>query len=204
MSLVINGSGSITGLAVGGLPDGTVDSGTLATNSVDSAELIDGAVDDSHMAAMAASKLSGTVATARLPAGTVLQVVVGETTTQTVHNTTSFAATHISAAITPSSTSSKILVSVTSNLESNGAGERAVFSLYRGTTPIAEGHTLQPTGASGSIVFPIALSKLDAPSTANAVTYALYIKRTGATIVANINGGGSTTMGTIILSEIAV
>ena len=59
MSIVINGTGSISGLAVGGLPDGTVDAGTLATNSVDSAELIDGAVDNSHMAAMAASKLTG-------------------------------------------------------------------------------------------------------------------------------------------------
>ena len=69
MAIVINGSGTVTGLAVGGLPDGTVDSGTLATdsvsavkiaaNSVDSAELIDGAVDDSHIAALAASKLTG-------------------------------------------------------------------------------------------------------------------------------------------------
>jgi len=59
MAIVINGSGTVTGLAVGGLPDGTVDAGTLATNSVDSAELIDGAIDDSHMAAMAASKLTG-------------------------------------------------------------------------------------------------------------------------------------------------
>jgi len=59
MAIVINGSGTVTGLAVGGLPDGTVDAGTLATNSVDSAELVDGAVDDSHMAAMAASKLTG-------------------------------------------------------------------------------------------------------------------------------------------------
>jgi hypothetical protein len=52
-------AGTITGLSVGGLPDGIVDAGTLATNSVDSAELIDGAVDDSHMAAMASSKLTG-------------------------------------------------------------------------------------------------------------------------------------------------
>ena len=52
MAIVINGSGTVTGLAVGGLPDGTVDAGTLATNSVDSAELIDGAVDDSHMASI--------------------------------------------------------------------------------------------------------------------------------------------------------
>ena len=30
MAIVINGSGTVTGLAVGGLPDGTVDKGTLA------------------------------------------------------------------------------------------------------------------------------------------------------------------------------
>ena len=35
MSIVINGDGSISGISVGGLPDGTVDAGTLATNSVD-------------------------------------------------------------------------------------------------------------------------------------------------------------------------
>jgi len=59
MAIAINGDGTITGISVGGLPDGVVDAGTLAANSVDSAELIDGAVDDSHMAAMAASKLTG-------------------------------------------------------------------------------------------------------------------------------------------------
>ena len=66
MAIVINGSGTVTGLSVGGLPDGTVDAGTLATdsvtaakiatNSVDSAELIDGAVDDSHMASIKGRK----------------------------------------------------------------------------------------------------------------------------------------------------
>jgi|SaaInlV_100m_DNA_2_1039680.scaffolds.fasta_scaffold13351_5 hypothetical protein len=86
MAIVINGSGTVTGISVGGLPDGIVDSGTLATNSVDSAELIDGAVDDSHMAAMAASKLTGALpaisgasltglTSSQLPAGSVIQVV---------------------------------------------------------------------------------------------------------------------------------
>ena len=50
MAIVINGSGTVTGISVGGLPDGVVDAGTLATNSVDSAELIDGAIDNSHLA----------------------------------------------------------------------------------------------------------------------------------------------------------
>jgi hypothetical protein len=50
MAVTINGDGTIAGISVGGLPDGVVDSGTLATNSVNSAELIDGAVDNSHLA----------------------------------------------------------------------------------------------------------------------------------------------------------
>ena len=54
MAIVINGSGTVTGISVGGLPDGIVDAGTLATNSVDSAELIDGAVDDVHLASASA------------------------------------------------------------------------------------------------------------------------------------------------------
>ena len=34
MPVTINGSGSIAGLAVGGLPDGSVDADTLASNAV--------------------------------------------------------------------------------------------------------------------------------------------------------------------------
>jgi len=41
MSITINGNGTITGISVGGLPDGVVDNGTLANNSVGSAEIAD-------------------------------------------------------------------------------------------------------------------------------------------------------------------
>ncbi len=41
MAIVINGSGTITGLSVGGLPDGTVDEGTLASDSVTAAKIPD-------------------------------------------------------------------------------------------------------------------------------------------------------------------
>jgi len=49
MAVVINGSGTVTGLAVGGLPDGTVDSDTIAT----------GTIVDADVANVAASKLTG-------------------------------------------------------------------------------------------------------------------------------------------------
>ena len=44
MPVTINGDGSITGLAVGGLPNGTVDADTLATNSVTSTKIASGAI----------------------------------------------------------------------------------------------------------------------------------------------------------------
>ena len=68
MAIVINGSGTVTGISVGGLPDGIVDAGTLATNSVDSAELIDGSIDTAHIG-------TDQITSAILPAGSMLQVV---------------------------------------------------------------------------------------------------------------------------------
>ena len=61
MAIAINGSGTVTGISVGGLPDGIVDAGTLATNSVDSDELINGSVDDSHLSTDTGSVTATTV-----------------------------------------------------------------------------------------------------------------------------------------------
>ena len=64
MAIVINGSGTVTGLAVGGLPDGTVDAGTLATDSVTNSKITDGAVD-------AAALATDSVVTAKIADGTI-------------------------------------------------------------------------------------------------------------------------------------
>ena len=74
MAIVINGSGTVTGISVGGLPDGIVDAGTLATNSVDSAELIDGSIDTAHIA-------TDQITTAILPAGSIIEVKTESITT---------------------------------------------------------------------------------------------------------------------------
>ena len=44
MTIVINGDGTITGISVGGLPDGIVDTDMLATNAVATAKIADVAV----------------------------------------------------------------------------------------------------------------------------------------------------------------
>jgi len=68
MAVIINGSGTVTGLAVGGLPDGSVDADTLAANSVTAAKIVDGTIVDAEVTSLAASKLTGTIADARFPA----------------------------------------------------------------------------------------------------------------------------------------
>ena len=68
MSITVNGSGTITGISAGGLPDGSVDADTLAANSVTAAKIVDGTIVDAEVTSLAASKLTGTIADARFPA----------------------------------------------------------------------------------------------------------------------------------------
>ena len=112
MAIVINGSGTVTGLAVGGLPDGTVDSGTIATGTI-----VDADVND-----LAASKLTGALPaidgsslTGISGSGRILQTVSAfEDTLSTgyyVGAGTSWENVGMNVSITPSSTSSKVMIS---------------------------------------------------------------------------------------------
>tara|TARA_R110001592_G_scaffold350473_2_gene646613 strand:+ start:237 stop:863 length:627 start_codon:yes stop_codon:yes gene_type:complete len=180
MAIVINGSGTVTGLAVGGLPDGTVDSGTLATNSVDSAELIDGAIDAAHLASGVGGKL--------------LQVVEANGTTHTGASTTNntWTATVVTAAITPASTSNKIFVCYRLAVHFVDSSGDAGYGL-RCKRAVSGGSTVYPaelsTWSSGNVhtVFFIAANTnsdfnanstttgVDSPSTTSAVTYTVEV-----------------------------
>ena len=75
MAIVINGSGTVTGISVGGLPDGIVDAGTLATNSVDSDHYVDGSIDNAHLAddAVDSDELAaGAIDDSHLATGTIV------------------------------------------------------------------------------------------------------------------------------------
>ena len=67
MPVTIHGNGSITGLSVGGLPDGSVDADTLASNAVTTNKIANSAVASSKLA-------SGAISASTLPAGSIVQV----------------------------------------------------------------------------------------------------------------------------------
>ena len=177
MAIVINGSGTVTGLAVGGLPDGTVDAGTLATNSVDSAELVNGSVD--------AVKLASGVG------GKVLQVVSASGGGVVNSSSNSFVDTGLSAAITPSATSSKILVFVDQHITSGAAANWTGFGIFRGSSSIKDTSYIQRSGG-GYFSTQVASHTLDSPNTTSATTYKTMFKASSGTAAANDNSAPST------------
>ena len=130
--------------------------------------------------------------------GKVLQVVsVTNTTQQTTTSGSYVASTGLTASITPSSTSSKILISVMSNVRSSAD---AAYTLYRGATNLAGAGSFVQIYAGGADIRQLmTINYLDAPSTTSATTYTLYFLAGSGT--AYINQEGSK-QGQIILTEI--
>ena len=99
MPVTINGSGSIAGLAVGGLPDGSVDADTLASNAVTTTKIANGAASGSKIV---------------LPSGAVLQTVGQRLSASRVQMSgSSYTELGDDAIITPSASSNKILITMT-------------------------------------------------------------------------------------------
>ena len=114
--------------------------------------------------------------------GKVLQVQYFNIAADQSTASTSYVATTLTDQITPSATSSKILVLVAGGRTSFGGGTAAVStSLYRqidsgGYSSITVGslEIRNESGAYGN--FGLALNYLDSPSTTSAVDYKLYMK----------------------------
>ena len=141
---------------------------------------------------------TGTLLSTTAPkAGSVIQVV--NVTNSTYFSTTSSSpvSTGISASITPSSSSSKILVIVAAPFAgSDQTSFNPGIYLYRGGSSIVTTAGARNAGTS----FTAAFNYLDSPATTSSTTYSLYIAVTAATGIIN-DYSGSTTF--ITLMEIA-
>ena len=217
MAIVINGSGTVTGLAVGGLPDDIVDAGMMADNSIDSDAYVDASIDNAHLAddavgvaelsatgtASSSTFLRGDNAWAEAGGGKVLQVVNAVDASETLSTSTTQADTGLTADITPSATSSKVLVMVGMNFGitggSGGVGSRLMrdSTSIRGASEKSDGHG---AGESSYHEAWIAFDYLDSPNTTSATTYKMQFKTnsSGQAVFTSIDNNVST----ITLNEI--
>ena len=113
--------------------------------------------------------------------GHVLQVVQSTTNTQTTSSSTSYISVSLSANITPSSTSNKVLVFVFSPVEVAVSGEFR-STIYRDSTDIApstSGLFYLNSGSSATRVSGASMSILDSPSSTSSITYSARMKTSG-------------------------
>ena len=200
MPVTINGDGSITGLSVGGLPDGCVDADTLAAGAAVPA---DGSITAAKLA-------SGAITRSALPAGSVLQTVQVTTTTQ-VENAYTSQQTFLTASITPTDNNNKIMVYVSCC----GCGSRNTSTFWRMRIK-KDGSLLRGVASyiggygddSGNEDYPNC-SFLDSPGTTNAITYTLHGDRVSGSANCYFNhqdssGSNSQGQSSMTLMEIAV
>jgi len=134
------------------------------------------------------------IATASMPAGSVLQVVQGKYTTSFTTTSQSFVSTGASASITPTSSTSKILAQVSVNAGAS-SNQWQYFTLYRGGTNISTGggSSSTPSGFlnnnSSDYLMTVNFQILDSPATTSSTTYTLYALASGANLLrAQVDG----------------
>tara|TARA_R100000008_G_scaffold26469_1_gene14489 strand:+ start:151 stop:747 length:597 start_codon:yes stop_codon:yes gene_type:complete len=196
MAITINGNGTLTGISVGGLPDGIVDTDMLA-----------------------ASAVTGP----KLGAGAIIQTVTAEHSAEVDNTGNTYTDTGLSASITPSSSSNKILVIVSQGwyITRSTDQARGGIRLLRGSTVIEEGPNNADGSEGGGFGVSTAngpsaiqtagrynLTLLDSPSTTSATTYKTQFcnHQTGSspeiTINKSFSGSGQNGKGYITLMEV--
>lgn len=136
-------------------------------------------------AGIAATALSGQVPDANAPSGSVIQVVQGVLTSQVVVTSTSFIDIGLSASITPSSATSKILIMYGLHAQGYTGNEFANIRIFRDSTNLLTGNSdgnRTPTFSSvGGIQDPTSImmssgNYLDSPNSTSALTYSLRVR----------------------------
>lgn len=135
--------------------------------------------------------------------GKVLQVIQGTHSTGVTTTSSTYVTTNLTASITPSSSSNKVLIMTTLTVSNRASGGEMMCSLFRGSTNIITDGTQDGFNqnfnnagrqdATASCVF------LDSPSTTSSTAYSVRIKAQSGTAESMSEG----TTGSIILMEIS-
>ena len=141
---------------------------------------------------------------AAMPAGTVLQVVSATYSTQVSTSSSTYADTGLTATITPTSSTSTILVIVSqSNVAKDTNNTGANIRLLRGASALSTAAIIaaydNTSGANN--VGSVSLNYLDSPATTSATTYKTQVASNGNNAACSVQTNGSTSY--ITLMEIA-
>jgi hypothetical protein len=131
----------------------------------------------------------------------ILQVVYASTTTETSTTSATYATTTLNGTITPSATSSKILIFTNSQLSGNSAAMQTGLRIFDGSTAVLTNARAIIQNAAGDLALLQTMIYLDSPNTTSAKTYTLQFARTNGsgTVVAQPNSAPST----MILCEVS-
>jgi hypothetical protein len=148
-----------------------------------------------------ASLASGVPSAAKLPAGSVIQVVQGILSSNYSTNSTSFNAIGANATITPTSSSNRILL-----LASVGVGVSASnyvdLTIFRDSTNLAGSFGFITTYSSAVTLSACQnFNYVDSPATTSAITYSIRMRTQTGVGYGVVNGSGQ--LCTIIAMEIA-
>jgi hypothetical protein len=133
----------------------------------------------------------------------IVQIVTGSTNTQTGSASATYADTTLTATITPTLSTSQILVFVSqSGCQKYATNTSMALRLVRGATTILQMATIAGgTGSTADLNWgTMAATYLDSPATTSATTYKTEFNSTNGTTQATVQHGGSTS--TIILMEV--
>ena len=161
-------------------------------------------VDSSGITMASGKAISGAGA-----GGKVLQVVHANINNQTNTRSTSYVATSITASITPSSTSSKILIATKFGITSTTTNKWCYVTVYRNnTTNLGSGGgggvdaLANYYSSSGFQWGEASILHLDSPNTTSSTTYTVYLKAEDGT-AGFAYAGNAQGYSSIVLMEIA-
>jgi hypothetical protein len=161
----------------------------------------------SSVSSISGSNITGTqsIPKSTLPTGSVLQVVQGTSTTQATTTSGNWDSTGLTASITPTSSSNKILIFVSGGMEGGAGGssdQRIGFKIYRGASSIEASAGGKVLYLTPNLYVPINYIALDSPATTSSTTYTLYFKLIYGNTTASFCRD-SAEIANIILMEIA-
>ena len=187
---------------------GTITGDDIATGQITGNLIATNAISQNNIVSVNASVITvGTLPTARLPSNTVLQVVSNTSGNPVTTSGGTFVTSGITASITPTSSSSRILIFSSFPCTIEASSRQLTYTLYRNnTTDIAPndgnqsgfGQLFQDAGNLQGVC---SVTFLDSPATTSSTTYTVYFKLSSGSGSVGICQNSLT--GTITLMEIA-